>query len=155
MGQLRTMQVLVTLVGRGSVELSGGGLLSLPPSSDAEELRRLVLDIPNARKPSKERTASAAGDTTPSTPTDAVSVASPSVTQPAVQAASQDGSPRGSSSPSSSPDFEALFREALSAYVLRDRARALELFGRCAVLRPGDNRVQGNLRKLREMGGRP
>lgn len=45
-------------------------------------------------------------------------------------------------------DFDALFRDATRAYVVRDYAKARTLFERCATLRPDDRRVRVNLERI-------
>jgi tetratricopeptide (TPR) repeat protein len=51
---------------------------------------------------------------------------------------------------SAGPDdgFDALFARATEAYLLRDYQRAVDLFTQCALVRPGDRRVQHNLKAL-------
>ncbi len=60
--------------------------------------------------------------------------------------------PRRAAQPDSD-DFDAMYREAVEAYLKGDVERAVSLFEVCERLRPGDRRVAYNLAKLRERRG--
>lgn len=153
------------------VELSrlpGGTVQAFPTTYEAEaDLPRLSrswqeLALEAARLEDEERRDSTVGDEPAAVPP----AVPPSVTllaPPPPAAASSEPAPiteptLPTAAPSPlppAPAFSDLYRDAVSAYVHRDYARALTLFDECLALRPGDRAVRHNLERLAKFRRQP
>jgi hypothetical protein len=180
LGQFRTMQLLLSLSTRGIISLGPAAVhgSSVTPSSHAitDEVATVlrspappgpiltpgtmaaVLEplskppLPQAQPPRPTRLHAA--PPLREVPPPPASVPPPPVSLPPPAASVPPLAPLVPAQASAEDEHEAMFAQALKAYLVRDYATAERVFQQCADRWPDDTRVQHNLRKLRERSKR-
>ncbi len=152
----------------GHVDLEAGEVTRVRlPGADGDEAARLLPRLPAIRVDVEPLPAKLPAPTVGAEARAALASAAPSLspaaqetlleafgvrTGPKIEAPAPPHPSPGASAPGLDPDatFEDLVREATAAYLRRAYGQALELFERCARMRPDDRRVAHNLARLRQ-----
>ncbi len=157
----------------GSVDIAEGTVAHVRlPGADGDEAASLLPRLPAVRVDVEPLPANLPPPTVGAEARAALASATPSLspaaeetlleafglrTGPKIETPAPPSPPPAASAPGLEPaaTFEDLLREATAAYLRRAYGRALELFERCARMRPDDRRVVHNLARLRRRLRRP